>query len=91
MPLFYRYFGNDLYALWGYVVTFAGMFGFSDLGVGVSVGRYVGVALGRNDHDSVRGYWGTGNAVILPFLTLASLLFIFLGAWLGPKWFNVAP
>ncbi len=91
LPLFLRFFGNDLYALWSYVAALAGMFGFADLGVGVSVGRYIGVALGRNDHDSVRGYWGTGNAIILPFLTLASLLFIILGVWLGPMWFNVSP
>jgi O-antigen/teichoic acid export membrane protein len=90
LPLFLRFFGNDLYAVWSYVAVLAGMFGFSDVGIGVSVGRYVGVALGRNDQDGVRGYWGTGNAIILPFLAVASLLFIGLGVWLGPKWFNVS-
>jgi O-antigen/teichoic acid export membrane protein len=90
LPLFLRFFGNDLYALWSYVAILGGMFGFSDMGVGVSVGRYIGVALGRNDHESVRGYWGTGNAIILPFLTVTSLLFIILGVWLGPMWFNVS-
>jgi O-antigen/teichoic acid export membrane protein len=91
MPLFLRYLGNDMYALWGYIVTFGGMFGFADLGLGVAVGRYIGVALGKNDHEAVRGYWGTGNVVIIPFLALVSLAFIGLGVWLGPKWFNVLP
>ncbi|HYA79089.1 MAG TPA: hypothetical protein VED19_01105, partial [Candidatus Nitrosopolaris sp.] len=31
------------------------------------------------------------NAIVLPFLTLASLAFIGLGVWLGPKWFNISP
>jgi O-antigen/teichoic acid export membrane protein len=91
MPLFLRYLGNDMYALWGYIVTFNGMFGFADMGLSVAVGRYISVALGRNDPDAVRGYWGTGNLIMIPFLTLVSLAFIGLGVWLGPKWFNVSP
>jgi O-antigen/teichoic acid export membrane protein len=90
MPLFLRFLGNDMYALWGYIITFTGMFGFADLGLGVAVGRYVSVALGKNDLDAVRGYWGTSNVIILPFLTLVSLAFIGVGVWLGPKWFNVS-
>ena len=57
----------------------------------MAVGRYISVALGKNDHAAVRGYWGTGNLIMLPFLALVSLVFIFLGVWLGPKWFNVLP
>jgi len=91
MPLFLRYLGNDMYALWGYIATFTGMFGFADLGLGVAVGRYIGVALGKNDHEAVRGYWGTGNLIMIPFLTLVTLAFIGVGVWLGPKWFNVPP
>jgi O-antigen/teichoic acid export membrane protein len=91
LPLFLRFFGNDMYALWSYVATLAGMFGFADMGMGSVIGRYVGVALGKNDPEGVRSYWGTGNAIILPFLTLASLAFIGLGVWLGPKWFNISP
>ena len=90
LPLFLRYLGNDMYALWGYIATFNGMFGFADLGLGVAVGRYIGVALGKNDHAAVRGYWGTGNLIIIPFLILVSLAFIGIGVWLGPKWFNVS-
>ena len=89
LPLFLRYLGDDMYALWGYIATFTGMFGFADLGLGVAVGRYIGVALGKNDHEAVRGYWGTGNLIMIPFLMLVSLVFIGLGVWLGPKWFNV--
>jgi len=91
MPLFLRYLGDEMYALWGYIATFSGMFGFADLGLGVAVGRYIGVALGRNDQEAVRGYWGTGNLIVLPFLALVTLAFIGVGVWLGPKWFNVLP
>ncbi len=47
VPLFYRFLGPVLYALWFYVLTFTGAFGFMDLGLGVAVGRYIGVALGE--------------------------------------------
>ena len=49
VPLFYRFLGAQMYALWFYVLTFTGAFGFMDLGLGVAVGRYIGVALGRKD------------------------------------------
>ena len=91
MPLFWRWLGTDMYALWSYVIFFTGMFGFADMGLAVAVGRYISVALGKNDHAAVRGYWGTGNLIMLPFLALVSLVFIGLGVWLGPKWFNVLP
>ena len=91
LPLFLRYLGGDMFALWGYIGTFSGMFGFADLGLGVAIGRYVGVALGKQDPDAVRGYWGTGNLIVIPFLALVSLAFIGLGVWLGPKWFNISP
>ena len=91
VPLFYRYLGAEMYALWFYVITFIGVFGFMDLGIGVAVGRYMGVALGRGDLKAVREYWGTGNAIVLPLLALMALIFTCLGVWFGPLWFNVAP
>ncbi len=91
MPLFLRFLGDEMCALWMYIGTFTGMFGFADMGLGVVVGRYIAVALGKSDAAAVRGYWGTGNLIVIPFLTLASLLFIGVGVWLGPKWFNVSP
>ncbi len=91
LPMFLNYLGDEMYALWNDITIFAGMFGFADLGLGVAVGRYIGVALGKNDPAAVRGYWGTGNLIILPFLLLISLGFIGAGVWLGPKWFNLAP
>src|SRR5208282_617859 len=89
--LFLHYFSVDMYALWLYVTAFSGMFGFADLGLGVAVGRYVGMALGKNDLDAVRGYWGTGNLIIIPFLASVTVVFMVLGVWLGPKWYNVSP
>jgi O-antigen/teichoic acid export membrane protein len=91
VPLFYRSLGAEMYALWFYVITFSGIFGFADLGLGVAVGRYIGVALGKGDQESVRGYWATGNLVGIPCLLLMALAFAGIGVVLGPKWFNVSP
>src|SRR5438046_2922583 len=91
VPLFYRYLGTDMYALWLYVITFSGMFGFADLGLGVVVGRYIGMALGRGDRAAVREYWGTGNLIALPLLALMGLVFALLGVAFGPAWFKVSP
>src|SRR5262245_5677929 len=75
VPLFYRYFGEDLFALSGYIVTFTCMFGFADLGIGSAVGRYMGVALGAGDKTAAREYWGTGNLILLPLLALTGLVY----------------
>jgi len=91
VPLFYRYLGPVMYALWFYVLTFMGAFSFMDLGLGVAVGRYVGVALGKNDLQAVREYWGTGNAIAMPLLAGMGLLFAFVGVVFGSKWFNIDP
>jgi O-antigen/teichoic acid export membrane protein len=88
--LFFHFLSTDMYALWGYVLAFGGIFGFADLGLGVAVGRYISAALGKNDLAAVRGYWGTGNLIILPFVLLIALTMITVGIWLGPKWYNVA-
>jgi len=91
VPLFYRFLGSEKYALWMYVLTFTGIFGFMDLGLGVAVGRYIGVALGRGDKDAIREYWGTANAIAIPLLAGMAAGFVALGVWLSPIWFNVAP
>lgn len=90
IPLFYRYLGADFYALIFYVATFSGSFGFADLGLGVAVGRYVGVELGRGDLEAARSYWGTGNAVAIPLLLAMSAVFVFVGVVFGPRWFNIS-
>jgi hypothetical protein len=89
--LFVRYLGPEMYALWAYVATFTGLFGFADLGLGVAVGRYIGVAMGKGDEAAVREYWGTGNIILLPLVGLMALAFCVLGVVLGPAMFNVAP
>jgi len=91
VPWFYRYLGADGYALWFYVQTFIGTFGFMDFGFGGAVGRYIGVALGRGDTVAVKAYWATGNAIAIPLLAVMAAVFIVLGVTLGPKWFNVKP
>lgn len=88
VPLFLRYLGADMYALWFYVITFTGMFGFADLGLGVAVGRYIGVALGRGDQAAVREYWATGNLIAVPLVGLMAVAFSVLGAVFGPHWFD---
>jgi O-antigen/teichoic acid export membrane protein len=91
VPLFYRYLGAEMYALWFYVATFMGAFGFMDFGMGVAVGRYVGVSLGRGDVSAAREYWGTGNLIVIPLLAVMAIAFAGIGVWFGPVWFNVAP
>jgi O-antigen/teichoic acid export membrane protein len=91
VPLFYRYLGPEMYALWLYVLTFTGVFGFMDLGLGVAVGRYIGVALGKGDNEAVREYWGTGNAIAIPLLATMALAFTVTGVTFGPRWFNISP
>jgi O-antigen/teichoic acid export membrane protein len=91
VPLFYRFLGAEMYALWFYVLTFTGAFGFMDLGLGVAVGRYIGLALGKKDLQAVREYWGTGNAIAIPLLAIMGLVFAIIGAVFGPRWFNVGP
>jgi len=87
-PKFVHYLGDDMYAVWGYVSLFTGIFGFADLGLGVAVGRYIGVALGKGDKNAVREYWGTGNLVAIPLLSLMGIVFMVVGVCFGPKYFN---
>jgi O-antigen/teichoic acid export membrane protein len=90
VPLFYRFLGPEMYALWFYVLTFTGAFGFVDLGLGVAVGRYVGVAIGKDDRQAVREYWGTGNTIAIPLLAAMGAMFAIIGVIFGPRWFNVS-
>jgi O-antigen/teichoic acid export membrane protein len=87
-PLFVRYLGTEMYAMFLYVTGVSAMFGFADLGLGTVVGRNISMALGKNDLAAVRRYWGTGNLIVLPVLILVTLGFIGLMVWLGPLWFD---
>jgi O-antigen/teichoic acid export membrane protein len=91
VPLFYRYLGAEMYAIWFYVNTLNGSFGFADLGLGTAVGRYIGIALGENNRTALRQYWGTANFLAIPIVLVMGLLFIGLGVYFGPKWFQVSP
>jgi O-antigen/teichoic acid export membrane protein len=91
VPLFYRFLGPEHYALWLYVLTLSGAFGFMDLGLGVAVGRFIGIALGTNDRAAIRAYWGVGNAVGIPLVGLMALLFVLMGTVFGAQWFKVPP
>jgi len=88
MPLFVRYLGIEKYALFYYVTTVSGMFGFADLGLGTVVGRNISMSLSRNDLAAVRRYWGTGNLIVLPVLGVVTVAFVGLVIWIGPKWFT---
>jgi O-antigen/teichoic acid export membrane protein len=89
VPLFYRYLGADMYALWFYVINFTGAFGFMDLGLGVAVGRYIGVALGAGREEEVRELWGSGNLLAVPLLAFFALIFTGIGCMFGPAWFHL--
>src|SRR5438477_12063904 len=88
VPLFYRYLGPDMYALWFYVLTFTGAFGFMDLGLGVAVGRYIGIPLGKKDPHAVRGYWGNGKSIAIPPLAVMGPGAAINGAAFAPRWFK---
>ncbi|MDZ4788967.1 MAG: oligosaccharide flippase family protein [Blastochloris sp.] len=90
VPLYFRVLGDQMYAMWFYVGTLTGAFGFMDLGLGVAVGRYMGVALGANDQNAAKEYWATGNVIVLPFLLLFTAVFIVVGTVFGPSWFKVS-
>ncbi|MCL4788059.1 MAG: oligosaccharide flippase family protein [Verrucomicrobia bacterium] len=91
VPLFLRFLGEEMYALWFYLMVFSGLFGFADLGLGIAVTRYVGMALGRGDRAAVREYWGTGNLIALPLLMVVGAALAISGVFIGPQWFNAAP
>jgi hypothetical protein len=88
--ILYQFLGKE-YSLYLAVQAFGASFGFMDLGFGMAVGRYIGVALGRGDRQAVREYWATGNALALPLLLLMSALFVAVGVFLGPRWFKLTP
>ena len=87
--LFYRFLGPEMYAIWFYVNTLNGSFGFTDLGLGTAVGRYIGIALGAKDRAALEQYWGTSNLLSLLVVSVMTAIFIVLGVVFGPKWFQV--
>ena len=89
VPLYFHVLGDNMYAMWFYVGSLTGAFGFMDLGLGVAVGRYIGVAIGAGDNEAIKEYWATGNAIVLPFVTFFALVFVVLGVAYGPDWFKV--
>lgn len=89
VPLYFHVLGDTMYAMWFYVGSLTGAFGFMDLGLGVAVGRYIGVAIGAGDNEAVKEYWATGNAIVLPFVAFFALVFVVLGVVYGPVWFKV--
>jgi O-antigen/teichoic acid export membrane protein len=89
VPLYFRVLGSDMYAMWFYIGTMTGALGFMDLGIGVAVGRFIGVALGRKDTQAVREYWATGNALVLPLVLFFAAVFVTVGAIWGPHWFKI--
>lgn len=90
VPIYFRVLGDEMYAMWFYVGTMTGAFGFMDLGMGVAVGRYMGVALGAGDQAAVREYWSTGNAIVFPLVAFFAFVFAVGGAMWAPVWFKVA-
>jgi O-antigen/teichoic acid export membrane protein len=90
VPLYFKVLSAQMYAMWFYVGTLTGAFGFMDLGVGVAVGRFIGVAMGRDDQAAVEEYWATGNAIVFPFVLFFAIVFVVGGGIWGPEWFKVS-
>jgi O-antigen/teichoic acid export membrane protein len=87
----YNGMGAEMYALLLYVLTMTGTFGFMDLGIGTALARYMGMALGHQDHQAVQEYWAVGMRLGILFTAFFSLIFILAGTLVGPLWFNVSP
>lgn len=90
VPIYYKVLGAEMYAIWFYVATLTGAFGFMDLGIGVSVGRFMGVALGSGDDQAAREFWSTGGIIVLPLIAFFAILFVLIGVVWGPGWFKVS-
>jgi hypothetical protein len=67
-----------------YVLTFTGAFGFMDLGLGVAVGRYIGLSLGKGDQSAVRDTGERATQSLVPILGLMAGAFSIVGAVGGP-------
>jgi O-antigen/teichoic acid export membrane protein len=89
VPLYFKALGEQMYAMWFYMGTLTGAFGFMDLGLGVAIGRFIGVALGSNNTIAAKEYWASGNALAAPALVILAALFLFLGMVFGPSWFKL--
>ena len=89
VPIYFRVLGDQMYAMWFYVGTLTGAFGFIDLGIGVAVARFMGVAMGAGDQQAVREYWSTGNVIVLPLIAVFAATFIAAGIIWAPEWFKV--
>lgn len=89
VPIYFRVLGDQMYAMWFYVGTLTGAFGFIDLGIGVAVGRFMGVAMGAGDQQAVKEYWSTGNVIVLPLIAAFAAAFVASGVIWAPEWFKV--
>jgi O-antigen/teichoic acid export membrane protein len=90
IPFFLQYLGPHNYAIMFYVTSISGIFSFIDLGIAVSVGRYLGQSLGENNPVATREYWGTGQIMLLAVVFAFSCTFGLLGVIFGPMWFTGA-
>lgn len=90
VPLYFKALGEQMYAMWFYMGTLTGAFGFMDLGLGVAIGRFIGVALGAKDLDAAKEYWTSGNVLAAPALLIVASLFLIVGTFFGPSWFKLS-
>lgn len=90
VPLYFQVLGDEMYAMWFYVGTLTGAFGFMDLGMGVAAGRFIGVAMGRGDQKAVEEYWATSHVIVFPFVLFFAFVFVVVGAFFAPEWFKLA-
>ncbi len=89
VPIYFAVLGDEMYAILFYVGTLTGAFGFMDLGIGVAVGRFIGVAMGAGDESAAKEYWSTGSIIALPLISFFALVFVAGGLLWGPAWFKV--
>ena len=84
-PIIVSGLGSSLYGSWCLLVAVFAQYGWLDLGLSVSMPRFLSKAVSGNKSDEIRTLAGTG-AVIFIGVAVVSLLTTILVAWRAPYW-----
>lgn len=65
VPLLLDHLGREGYGVWATILSFAGLVGFADFGIGFGMVNAVAAAYGRDDRDAARRYVSSAMALLL--------------------------
>jgi O-antigen/teichoic acid export membrane protein len=80
-PIIVAALGNRDYSLWEIMLGIVGYLGILDVAVGPGIIRYVALAQGRGDLESVRRIFNTGFVVMASAGSVTALVMLTLGQW----------